>query len=175
MHHPLFGATSPNRLPGVYAKGVTFAVFLDGVESHADDWRKRYSNAAVSADIVTRLRALPERRRLLVIAEDYCSDSTQTVPYVARLVDAAPARLELRVLKSRTGRRSLTHARRTAARHATLAFWPNTPPDRAGRNGRPRSRHGSRAKPTLTRRTCTRHGEWYRRRRNRCSGDRGTD
>jgi hypothetical protein len=101
-----------------YAKGATFAAFLDAATTHPDEWRTRYSSAAVTADTVSRLRALPARRLLLVLADDSstpprtrraagtpaCSDSTATVPYVARLVDAAPDRIELRVVNSRTGR-----------------------------------------------------------------------
>ena len=55
---------------GYYAKGMTFAAFLDAATSHPDDWRKGYSNAAVTADTVSRLRALPARRLLLVVADD---------------------------------------------------------------------------------------------------------
>jgi hypothetical protein len=87
-----------------YANGVTFAAFLDAAKVRADEWRNRYSNSAVTADTVSRLRALPARRLLLVVAEDSCSDSIETVPYVARLVDAAPDRIEMRVVNSRTGR-----------------------------------------------------------------------
>jgi hypothetical protein len=102
-----------------YAKGVTFAAFLDEAKAHPDEWRRRYSNSAVSADSVSRLRALPARRLLLVVAEDSCSDSTETVPYVARLVDAAPDRLEMRVVNSRTGRPLMEAHRTSDGRAAT--------------------------------------------------------
>jgi hypothetical protein len=98
---------------------VTFAAFLDAATSHPDDWRKGYSNAAITADTVSRLRALPARRQLLVVADDYCSDSTATVPYVARLVDAAPDRLALRVINSRTGRPIMEAHRTSDGRAAT--------------------------------------------------------
>ncbi len=83
-------APQPIDYSALYAKGVTFAAFLDAAESQSDEWRARYRNAAVSADTVSRLRALPARRHLLVVAEDFCSDSIATVPYLARLVDASP-------------------------------------------------------------------------------------
>ena len=102
-----------------YANGVTFAAFLDSATSHPDEWRKRYSNSAVTADTVSRLRALPARRLLLVVAEDFCSDSTATVPYVARLVDAAPDRIEMRIVNSRTGRPILEAHRTPDGRAAT--------------------------------------------------------
>ena len=102
-----------------YAKGVTFAAFLDAATSRPDEWRKRYSNSAVTADTVSRLRALPARRLLLVVADDSCSDSIATVPYVARLVDAAPDRIELRLVNSRTGRPIMEAHRTPDARAAT--------------------------------------------------------
>ena len=50
------------------------------------------------------MRALPARRLILVVAEDWCSDSVQTIPYVARLVDGAPERLAMRIINSTVGR-----------------------------------------------------------------------
>ena len=44
------------------------------------------------------------RRLLLVVADDWCHDSVNTVPYIARLVDGAPERLEIRVVGSKAGR-----------------------------------------------------------------------
>jgi len=88
----------------LYAQGVTFAQFLDQVRARRDEWRAHYNDATVSPDLITRMRALPGRRRILVIAEDYCLDSANTIPYVARLVDGAPERLELRVLDATRGR-----------------------------------------------------------------------
>jgi hypothetical protein len=102
-----------------YAKGATFAAFLDAAKSHPDEWRTRYSSAAVTADTVSRLRALPARRLLLVVADDSCSDSTATVPYVARLVDAAPDRIEMRVINFRTGRPIMEAHRTSDGRAAT--------------------------------------------------------
>ena len=124
---------------GIYDQGITWAAFLDGARARTDEWRPRYSNAAVSADTVSRLRALPSRRKLLVVAEDRCGDSAQTIPYVARLVDAAPDRLELRLVNSRVGREIMSAHRTTDGRAATptvivldaegrfLAAWTERP------------------------------------------------
>ncbi len=89
--------------PGVYERGVSFAEFLEKARARREQWRARYAAAAVPAGLVTRLRALPERRRILVVAEDWCADSVNSIPYVARLVDAAPARLSLRVVDAAAG------------------------------------------------------------------------
>src|SRR3954468_17220904 len=82
---------------GLYARAITFAEFLENARARRDEWRAHYNDATVSADLITRMRALPNKRRILVVAEDWCPDSANTVPYVARLVDGAPERLEMRV------------------------------------------------------------------------------
>src|SRR5947207_6823703 len=71
--------------PALYAQGITFAEFLEKARARRDEWRAHYNAATVSPDLITRMRALPERRRILVVAEDYCLDSANTIPYIARL------------------------------------------------------------------------------------------
>ena len=83
---------------------MTFAQFLESARAKRDEWRQRYNDAAVTPEMVTRMRALPARRLILVVAEDWCSDSVQTIPYVARLVDGAPERLAMRIINSTVGR-----------------------------------------------------------------------
>jgi hypothetical protein len=150
----------------VYAGGVTFAAFLDAAESRPDEWRSRYSNAAVSPDTVSRLRALPSRRRLLVVAEAFCSDSLATVPYLARLVDAAPDKIELRVVNSRTGR-PIMEAHRTpdgrAATPTVVVLAADGPPIGAW-SERPSTLHAwvLEHNATLTRKDLhDRIAEWY--------------
>ena len=89
---------------GFYAQGVTFAEFLDQVRARREEWRAHYNDATVTPDLITRMRALPERRRILIVAADNCLDSANTVPYIARLVDGAPERLALRMLDTTRGR-----------------------------------------------------------------------
>jgi hypothetical protein len=103
----------------LYAQGITFADFLDHVRARRDEWRTHYNDATVSADLITRMRALPERRRILVIAADYCFDSTNTVPYIVRLVDGAPERLQLRMLDTTRGRPIMEAHRTPDGRPAT--------------------------------------------------------
>jgi hypothetical protein len=88
----------------LYNTGITFADFLDRARTRRDEWRQRYNDATLTPDLVTRMRALPGHRLMLAVAEDWCSDSVNTVPYVARLVDGAPERLSLRIIDSTTGR-----------------------------------------------------------------------
>jgi hypothetical protein len=104
---------------GLYAKGKTFAEFLENARARRDEWRARYNDATVTPDLVTRMRALPDKRQLLIVAEDWCSDSANTVPYIARLVDGAPERLELRVIDSERGRPVMEAHRTPDGRAAT--------------------------------------------------------
>jgi hypothetical protein len=104
---------------GLYAKAITFAEFLDNARARRDEGRAHYNDATVSADLITRMRALPGKRRILVVAEDWCSDSANTIPYVARLVDGAPERLELRIIDSERGRAVMEAHRTPDGRTAT--------------------------------------------------------
>src|SRR5258705_9573694 len=104
---------------GFYAKGITFADFLENARARRDEWRAHYNDAAVTPDLITRMRALPEKRRLLVVTEDWCSDSANTVPYIARLVDGAPERLEMRVGNTKLGKAVMGGHRTPGDRTAT--------------------------------------------------------
>jgi len=88
----------------LYGQGITFADFLEKARARRDEWRTHYNDATVSAALITRMRALPAKRHLLVVAEDWCSDSVNTVPYIARLIDGAPERLDMRVVNREVGK-----------------------------------------------------------------------
>ncbi len=88
----------------LYGQGITFADFLEKARARRDEWRAHYNDATVSPALITRMRALPDRRHLLVVAEDWCSDSVNTVPYIARLIDGAPERLDMRVVNREAGK-----------------------------------------------------------------------
>lgn len=88
----------------LYGQGISFADFLEKARARRDEWRAHYNDATVSPALITRMRALPDRRHLLVVAEDWCSDSVNTVPYIARLIDGAPERLDMRVVNREVGK-----------------------------------------------------------------------
>lgn len=96
-------APSAPDYAGLYGRGVAFADFLENARSRRDEWVARYRDAVVSPELIQKARALPARRRLLVIAEDWCSDSAQSIPYLAKLVDEAPDKLEMRIVNSKVG------------------------------------------------------------------------
>jgi Thioredoxin len=112
-------ALAERNYAAFYAQGIPFPEFLDNVRARREEWLARYDDAAVSADLITRMRALPERRRILAVAADYCVDSANTIPYIARLVDGVPERLQLRMLDTTRGRPIMEAHRTPDGRAAT--------------------------------------------------------
>jgi thioredoxin family protein len=104
---------------GIYAQGTTFADFLEKARAHREEWRANYNDATVSPALMTRVRALSAKRHLLVVAEDWCSDSLNTVPYIARLVDGGPERLDMHVVNREIGNAVMEAHRTPDGRAAT--------------------------------------------------------
>lgn len=76
---------------------LPYEAFLAASTKHRGLWEGIFKIARVPD---WARMALPpgERRKLLVIAEDWCGDASSTVPLIAKLVDQVPG-LELRVLR----------------------------------------------------------------------------
>ena len=76
---------------------LTFEAFVAACKAeHCGLWQGIYNLARVPA---WALAAIPagEKRRLLVIAEDWCGDASNTVPVIAKFADQVSG-LELRVI-----------------------------------------------------------------------------
>ncbi len=95
------GARGPD-LEALYGRGRTYQAFQDAAVDRRAAWRDHYATAAVPDALRRRVEAVPRRWRLLVVAEDWCGDSANTIPYVARLVDLSP-NLELRIVGAEAG------------------------------------------------------------------------
>lgn len=89
----------------LWEKATPFHLFLESVKARQDEWKPRFANAAIDAAALTDARALPARRKILIVAEARCSDSAWAVPYIAKLAAAVPDKLEVRILSSRDGSR----------------------------------------------------------------------
>lgn len=98
-------------LRDLYSEGQTFQQFLAAADSKRAQWLSNYETGSVSDSLLARARAIPGSWRLLVIAEDWCGDSLNTMPYVARLVEGVP-NLQMRIISSKRGR-SVMKAHRT--------------------------------------------------------------
>jgi len=94
---------APADRRALFDAGVPFADFLAAARSRRDTWTGNYEGATVPAALGARIAALAGRWRLLAVAEDWCGDSANTVPYVARLVEGRD-NVELRVINSTRGR-----------------------------------------------------------------------
>lgn len=100
-----------SALVKLYESGTPWDGFLAAARARRDMWQRHATTGVVPADAVARAQALPGRWRLLVVAVDSCSDSVNTIPFLARLVASVPS-LEMRVISPSDGR-ALMEARRT--------------------------------------------------------------
>jgi hypothetical protein len=99
------GVTRPPEIdyPALWESATPFPAFLENVKARQAQWKDRFANAAIEADALNEARALPARRRLLIVAEDRCSDSAWAVPYLAKLAAAVPEKIEVRVIGPKPG------------------------------------------------------------------------
>ncbi|MEO5904424.1 MAG: thioredoxin family protein [Gemmatimonadaceae bacterium] len=80
-----------------FYEGAAFAEVIGRPKDNAVLWEALYKKASVSADVAARLKNTRGHWHLLVLNEDWCGDSVNILPYVARLADSHPG-IELRVL-----------------------------------------------------------------------------
>ena len=111
-------APADSTLAALYASGVDYARFLADATSRREQWLANSAKAVVPADALAAARALPGRWRLLVIAVDGCSDSVNTIPYLARLVEEVPS-IELRIVLPDPGKAVMETHRTPDGRAAT--------------------------------------------------------
>ncbi len=81
----------------LWDRALPFRAYVGASTQHRGLWEGLYRTARLPQ---WALEALPQgaHRRLLVLAEDWCGDASNTIPVLARLVDAVPG-LELRILR----------------------------------------------------------------------------
>ena len=103
----------------IYAKGVPFARFLASAKELEDEWQGNFASATIDDPSLTRARALKGQWRILVVAEDWCHDSVNTIPYLARLVDESPDTLSMRIVRRSIGQPVLTVHQTPDGRGAT--------------------------------------------------------
>jgi len=111
MSRDVHDVRADSMLVALYESGETFESFLGDARARRDAWVKHWEQGRVPTDALAAARAIPGRWRLLVIAVDGCSDSVNTIPYLARLSEQVPS-IELRVITPARGQ-SLQEAHRT--------------------------------------------------------------
>ena len=81
----------------LWERALSYVAFVGGSEQHRGLWDGIYRIVRIP-EWAFQAVPLGTRRRLLVIAEDWCGDASSTIPILARFTDAAPG-MELRVLR----------------------------------------------------------------------------
>jgi hypothetical protein len=107
-----------DSLRDLFEAGATFPEFLEAATHRGAEWHSLYADAHVRTDALARARALGGTWHFLVIAEDWCPDSMNTVPYLARLVTLVNG-LDMRVVHEREGRGIMEAHRTPDGRPAT--------------------------------------------------------
>lgn len=110
-------AAQVDEIEGLFQQGLTWEQFLDGVKAQRAGWLKLASDAVVPPDLAARFDRVSKRLRILVVAEDWCPDSLNTVPYVAAL--AAAASTPLRIVDRKQGEPLASRHRTPDGRTAT--------------------------------------------------------
>lgn len=95
----------------LYEGGLTFADFVARARQRKDEWQRHFDDAVLPDALLTRAARAGGPWRILVVAVSGCSDSVNSIPYLARLVSRVPG-LDLRIVDSNVGR-SVMEAHRT--------------------------------------------------------------
>lgn len=81
-----------------FLAGETFIEFLAKPKKYKDLWDGLYKRAVVPEAILARAQTLTQPLHLLVLSEEWCGDSINTLPLVARLVEAMSG-ADMRILE----------------------------------------------------------------------------
>ncbi|MGQ0643343.1 MAG: thioredoxin family protein [Gemmatimonadaceae bacterium] len=81
-----------------YRAAPTFAEYLASAVKNKEWWESTYRLATVDEAQIARAGALRRPSLLLALSEDWCGDVVNILPHVARLAEAVPATLQLRIL-----------------------------------------------------------------------------
>ncbi len=110
---PAGNAVGSDTLAILYQQGQPFPQFLVEAKARKQTWTENYALGGLSPETLARVHALTGRWRLLVIAVDRCSDSANTIPFLARMVEASDGVLEMRIVHPDQGK-AVQEAHRTS-------------------------------------------------------------
>lgn len=97
----LFESTQSDSLREAYVSGATWDEFYSSVRARRSLWQENWSTSAIPDSVISRARRTGPWR-ILIIAQDNCSDSVNTVPFIARLVAGMPGS-EIRIIGQEAG------------------------------------------------------------------------
>lgn len=105
-------------LEELYRSGQTYEEFYAAAKSRRTLWDENTAMATVADDLVARARALDGPFHILAIAIDACSDSVNSIPYIAKLADMVDA-IDLQIIGREAGRHLMESHRTPDGRAAT--------------------------------------------------------
>jgi len=95
----------------LYESGQTFADFISKATARKEQWEGNYAMKVATDALVTRASAAGAGWKLLVVTVPGCSDSVNSVPYLASFLDKVPS-IEMRLINATQGK-SVMEAHRT--------------------------------------------------------------
>jgi len=104
--------TSPDSTyRALYDSGSTFADFVSRATARKEQWEGNYAMKVAPDALVARASAAGSGWKLLVVTVPGCSDSVNSVPYLASFLDKVPS-IEMRLISPTAGK-SVQEAHRT--------------------------------------------------------------
>ena len=110
---------APDSLAALHSRARTYAAFLATAERRKEMWQTNTAWGKVDPALLARGRALTGPMKLLVVLEDGCSDSANTIPYLATFADSLGGVLDIRVVNSTEGKWVMERHRTADGRAAT--------------------------------------------------------
>ena len=101
----------------LFETGEAFPDFVSRADRRKEQWERNYAGAATDA-LVARVTKAGSGWRLLVVTVPGCSDSVNSVPYLASLVERLPG-VQMRLINSSAGRAVMEAHRTPDGRPAT--------------------------------------------------------
>lgn len=96
-------AISDTAYAALWRQGQTWPRFRDEIDARPQMWARTQSLVVIPDAVVQRARNAGSWK-LMIVADDDCSDSGNVIPYIARLAELAP-NLELRIVPDELGTR----------------------------------------------------------------------
>ncbi len=102
----------------LYESGRTFADFVANATARKAQWEGNYALGVAPDALVARAHAAGAGWKLLVVTVPGCSDSVNSIPYLASLLERVPG-IEMRLVNSTDGRAVMESHRTPDGRPAT--------------------------------------------------------
>ncbi len=117
---PLRVQTAPrdSSFAALFAAGQPYDTFVAHAKERRAQWVALTEGAVVPAEAVRAVTGIAAPLRVLIVAIDGCSDSVNSLPYIARLLGHAPS-VQVRVVLPDAGRRVMERYRTPDGRAAT--------------------------------------------------------